>query len=196
MDHAFFAKQVKLAYDFMDALHQQALALIKDVEGQVSERGIRCMRPGGYKFNYNSVSASLEQPKPVLTDFYSVCFIRSSSTATTSNTSFNDEIPLIGFLRVTLRERNLHQPEVRYGVITKLEKPDTRKDSWPTKVEELLSTFATDAFSGDNWCKKSYKDGYVDMTYAGESVPFAALTDSEAIFVKVVDPLLKLLTPE
>jgi hypothetical protein len=193
MDHAIFSKQVKLAYDFMDALHQQALALIKDVEGQVSDRGVRCMRPGGYKFNFNSVSASLEQPKPVLTDFYSVCFIRSSSTATTTSTSFNDEIPPIAFLRVTLRERNLHQPEVRYGVITKLEKPDKRKDSWPTKVEDLLSTFATYAFSGDSWSKKSYKDGYVEMTYQGDSVPFADLPDSEAIAGKIVDPLLKLL---
>ena len=40
------AHQVKLAYDFIDALHRQALGLIKDVETQIGEaaEALECLQ--------------------------------------------------------------------------------------------------------------------------------------------------------
>jgi hypothetical protein len=192
MDHDLLAQQVKLAYEFMDTLHQQALSLIKDVEGQLSSEGIRCMRPGGYKFNYNSVSASLDQPKPALTDFYCVFFKCDDTDTTTTSTPVDGTAPRIGFVRVTLRERHIYHPEVRFGVIEKVEKPDPSKQ-WPKKVEDALSTFSSYAF-GTKWkTEGSYQDSYVSMNYKGMTVRLADLPSSEAIEEKIVTPLLQLL---
>lgn len=55
IDAELLADQVKLAYNFMETLHQQALSLIKDVEGQLSSRKFRCLRPGGYRYTANSL---------------------------------------------------------------------------------------------------------------------------------------------
>lgn len=193
MDHQLLAQQVKLAYEFMDTLHQQALSLIKDVEGQLSSEGIRCMRPGGYKFNYNSVSASLDQPKPALTDFYCVFFMRDDTDTTTTSTPVDGTAPRIGFVRVTLRERHLDHPEVRFGVIEKVEKPDPSKQ-WPKKVEDALSTFSSYAFAGTKWkAEGNYQDSYVSMNYKGLAVRLADLPNSEAIEAKIVAPLQQLL---
>lgn len=193
MDHELLSKQVKIAYEFMETLHQQALSLIKDIEGQLSSEGIRCMRPGGYKFNYNSVSASLDQPKPALTDFYCVFFMRDDTDTTTTSTPFDGTVPRIGFVRVTLRERHLDHPEVRFGVIEQVVNLNPSK-KWPNKIEDVLAIFSSSAFNGKKWkAEGSYQDSYVSMNYKGMTVKLADLTNSEDIEEKIVIPLQQLL---
>ena len=46
IDAVLLAKQIKLAYDFMESLHGQALSLIKDVETQLSQspEDLQCLK--------------------------------------------------------------------------------------------------------------------------------------------------------
>ena len=197
MDADLFADQVELAYNFMETLHGQALALIKDVERQLAEapERLRTVRPGGYRFAVEPLSMALENPQPILVNYYAVCFREFKRKV--KNTPLDKDVPPIAFLKVVLRERNLRHPEVRFGVITEVEKPAARKEAWPKKFEDLVNYRVSQRALADEtpWSdrgaiSKPYEDRYISMSLEGSGVRLAEIPDSEAIAERIVEPLL------
>jgi hypothetical protein len=189
------AEQVKLAYEFMDALHGQAIALIKDVEVQLIEstEELQCIRPGGYKYTVNPQSSGLERPQPTMADYYAVYFKRFTDRI--KNTSLDAKVPPIAFLKVVLREPRLENPEVRFGIMTEITKPPDRANRHPRKFEDIISYPLTSraivgpAWSGRDQITQAYEHGYIRLTIHGAGVGLAALPDSEAIAREIVEPL-------
>lgn len=200
IDANHFAEQVRLAYEFMDALHGQTLALIKDVERQLAEspEELRTLRPGGaYCFAVHPMSMSLENPQPTIVNYYAVCLRHFEGRI--KNTPLDRDVPLIAFLKVVLRERHLKHPEARFGIITGVEKPEGRGDAWPKKFEDLIKHRVSElALAGDPpWSDQQnvtrpYQDSYITMMIRGHAVRLAELPDSEAIAERIVEPLLAL----
>jgi len=191
------AKQVKLAYEFMEALHGQALALVKDVETQLAEapEGLQFLRPGGYGFTVKPLSMSLERPQATIADYYAVCFRHFEGRV--KNTPLDRNVPPIGFVKIVLRERGLEHPEVRFGVFSKVEKPADRADAWPKKFEDVVKRIMYQAVVGPAWSgretvSQEYQASYISLAIRGKGVKLADLPDSEAIAERIIDPLLKM----
>ena len=143
------AHQVKLAYDFIDALHRQALGLIKDVETQIGEaaEALECLQPGGsYRFTANRMSYSLATPQPVIANYYAA-FFRHFPEQKRRTTPVDEHTPPIAFVMVVLHERDLDHPEVRFGVITSMTRAAGR-DDWPRNVEQTPTHVADVALTG------------------------------------------------
>ena len=144
------AQQVKLGYEFIDALHRQALGLIKDVETQVGEAAepLECLRPGGsYCFTTNGMSYSLATPQSVVANYYAA-FFRHFPEQKKRTTPVDEHTPPIVFVMVVLRERKMDHPEVRFGVITSITRVAGR-DAWPDIVEQTARYVADRALTGD-----------------------------------------------
>jgi hypothetical protein len=189
------AKQVKLAYEFMEALHGQALALIKDVETQLAQapEELQCLRPGGYRYAINEQSLTLERPQAAITDFYAVCFRHFAGRP--KGTPLDGSVPPIGFLKIVFRERGLEHPEVRFGIFTNVEKPAERTHEWPSKFEDVVNHVTRRALVGTAWSdretlRQTYQDSYISFMIQGMGVKLADLPDSEAIAERIVEPLL------
>ena len=189
------ANQVKLAYEFMEALHGQALALIKDVETQLAQapEELQCLRPGGYKFAVNPLSYGLERPQATIADYYSVYFRHFADRV--KNTPLDGNVPPITFLKIVFRERGLEHPEVRFGVMTEVAKPAERAHPWPKKFEDVINHITSRALVGPPWSgrgtvEQKYQDSYISLTVCGTGVRLADLPDSEAIAERIIDPLL------
>ena len=199
MDANRLAQQVKLAYDFMETLHGQAIALIKDVEGQVAQapEELQCLRPGGnYRFAATPMSYSLERPQTAIADYYAVYFRYFPDRI--KNTFLDRDVPPICFLKVVLRERRLENPEARFGVMTDIAKPPERGDKRPHKFEELINDpISNKALAGPAWStrenvRQNYQHSYISMAIRGMGVRLADLPDSETIAIRIVEPLLEL----
>lgn len=189
------AKQVKLAYEFMEALHGQAIALIKDVETQLTQapEELQCLRPGGYRFMVNPLSYSLERPQATIADYYAVYFRRFADRV--KNTPLDQNVPPIAFLKIVLRERGLEHPEVRFGVVTEVAKSPERTHPWPKKFEDVINHVTSRVLVGPAWfgrenVRHNHKDRYISLTMHGTGVRLADLPDSEAIAERIIDPLL------
>ena len=192
------AEQTKLAYDFMETLHGQALALIKDVETQLEQapEELKCLRFGGYRFAMSRQSTSLTSPQPNIPTYYAVCFRHYRGKI--QNTPLKGKVPPVAFLKVVLCERKLHHPEVRFGVMTQATKAEGRSESQgPNKFEDLVTHLADRAL-GPSWWEaeasidRHYEDKYVSLALRGASVMLAALPNSEAIANQIVDPLMEM----
>lgn len=191
------AQQVKLAYDFMDALHGQAIALLKDVEAQLADAPakLRCLKPGGYRYTINPLTYGLERPRTFIADYYALCFRRFSGRE--KNTPLDRKVKPIAFVKVVLREGDLKNPEVRLGIMTEITKNPERKGKRPRKFEDHVSNVFHRALTGSDWhdqhkVMQSFDDGHVRLTVQGRSVKLAGLPDSEAVKKQIVDPLLKM----
>jgi len=188
------AEQVKLAYEFIDALHGQAIALIKDVETQLAQESeLQFLRPGGYRYTVNPLSYSLERPQVPIADYYAVYFRHFEGRVKT--TPLDGTVPPIGFLKVVFRERGLEHPEARFGVLTSIEKPPERADGFPSKFEDIVNTVTQRAVAGPAWhgrevARQNYQDSYITLTMQGMGVRLADLRDSEAVAEHIVKPLL------
>jgi hypothetical protein len=190
------AEQTKLAYDFMETLHGQALALIKDVETQLEQapEELRTLRFGGYRFTKTRQSTSLQNPQPNIPTYYAVCFRHYRGKIV--NTPLKSNFPLVAFLKVILHERNLEHPEVRFGVITHASKaPGLSEHQGPKKFEDVVTHLGDRTLRPPWWeaepnIDRHYEDNYVSLTLRGTSVTLAELPDSEAIADRIVDPLL------
>jgi len=197
VDDTRLAEQVKLAYEFIEVLHGQAIALIKDVETQLSQQeDLRFLRPGGYRFAINPQSYGLENPQVPLADYFAVCFRRFEDRA--SNTPFDGHVPPVGFLKIVFREPQLTHPEVRYGVFTELRKPKERHHNYPSKVEDVLGQLAQRALVGPPWIDRgevraTYEHAYVTGHYRGIGIKLADISDSEAIATHIVEPLVQMI---
>jgi len=198
IDAALLAKQIKLAYDFMESLHGQAISLLKDVETQLSQspEDLQCLKPGGYRFTTNQMSYGLERAQPTIADYYALYFRQYRERA--KNTQLDQDIPPICFLKVVLRELGLEHPEVRFGVLTQITKNADRGDKWPNKFEDMINDITFRALVGPPpWAnrktvREEYKDSYISLVVNGQGVRLALLPNSEAIADKIVDPLLKI----
>jgi hypothetical protein len=199
IDAKRLAQQIKVAYDFMDTLHGQAIALIKDVEGQVAQADeeLQCLRPGGsYRFAATPMSYSLERPQIAIADYYAVYFRQFADHP--KNTPLDGHVRPICFLKVVLREPKLEHPEARFGVITEIVKPAERGEKFPRNFEDLINDpISNKALHGPAWSSQDtvswpYPRSYVSMAIRGKGVRLADLPDSEAIAVRIVEPLLKL----
>ena len=199
IDASRMAKQIKLAYEFMEALHGQAIALIKDVEAQVAQADeeLQSLRPGGnYRFAASPMSYSLERPQTAIADYYAVYFRYFPDRV--KNTLLDGDVPPICFLKVVLRELQLEQPEARFGVITEIVKPAERGDKFPRNFEDLINDpISNKALDGPAWSSQDtvtrpYERSYVSMAIRGKGVRLAELPDSEAIAVRIVEPLLEM----
>lgn len=185
------AKQVELAYHFVDVLHKQVIALIRDVETQLAQaRGIRCLQPRGYGYYTDSLSTSIDRPRAQIASYLAV-YLRVFEDEI-ENTPFDGQVPPIYFLKVVLHEDGLEHPEVRFGVLTDIEQAPGRPEK---KFEEIVNTLTERAFVGPAWSKRdvieeSYQDAYVGLQIQGRGVRLADLPDSEAIAERIVDPLL------
>ena len=191
------AQQVELAYGFVEALHGQAISLIKDVETQLEqEADLRLLRPGGYKYTINPQSYGLERPQVPIANFFAVFFRRFEGRATT--TPFDRPVPPICFVKVVFRERGLRHPEARFGVLTRIEKHREHSEKWPKKVEDAVSRIADRALLELPWGDEAggtriYTDSYLSLHVEGTGVRLAELPDSEAIASRIVDPLISIL---
>jgi hypothetical protein len=191
------AQQVKLAYEFMEALHGQALALLKDLETQLAQTSeeFQFLRPGGYRYAVNAQSLSLERPQAALAEFYAVCFRRFEGRSKT--TPLKGNVPLIGFIKIVLRERGLEHPEIRFGFLTDVEKPVERPQEWPRKVEDLVNHVTRRVLVGPAWydqgtLERAHQDSYISLVIHGVAVRLADLPDSEAIAAEIIEPILEM----
>jgi hypothetical protein len=197
IDQERLAQQVKLGYDFIETLHGQALALIKDVEAQLDQASdIRCVRPGGYRYIIDPQSYTLDQPRVPIPNFYGVFFRRYKGRV--KNTFFDGHVPSIGFLKVVFRERGLVHPEVRFGVMSEIRKPPERTGSKPGKFEDVATHLMDRALNGPPWAdsgdvRRPYEHAYVTLQMAGQGIRLAELPDSEAVAQHIVNPLLAML---
>lgn len=198
IDADLLAQQVELAYEFLETLHGQAIALIKDMETQLAQapEELQCLRPGGYKYVVNPLSYGLERPQAIIADYYAVCFRHFEGRIT--NTPLDREVPPIAFVKVVLREHGLEHPEVRFGIMTEIAKaPERGADQWPKKVEDLVSLFPQRAMKGPVWSDQGdiefeHQDAYATAKLRGAGVRLADLPDSEAVDQRIVEPLLAL----
>ena len=185
------AEQVDLAYAFIDALHRQVIDLIKEVEAQLARaEDVRCLRPGGYGYYTNALSTSLERPQSQVADYFAV-YLRQFGDIV-ENTPFRDTMPPIAFLKVVLREQDLTHPEVRFGVLTEIQRQPGRLEE---KFEDVAYRLTERAFVGLPWTERGlieerYEDAYVAMNVTGRAVRLADLPSSEAIATEIVDPLV------
>jgi hypothetical protein len=191
------AEQVKLAYEFFEVLHGQAIALIKDVETQIAQQAdLRFLQPGGYRFAINPQSYGLENPQVPIADYYAVCFRRFEGRV--RNTPFDGDVPPVGFLKVVFRERDLKHPEVRFGVFKDMRKPEERGTSWPKKVEDVVGHLVERVLVGPPWIDRggigeSYEHAYVTLDMHGRGIKLAEISDSEAVATEIVDPLVTMM---
>lgn len=197
IDADHLAEQVKLAYEFMEILHSQALAIIKEVETQLAQspEELKCLRPGGYRYHMNVHSTSLERPQPNVADYYSVCFRYFEDRI--MNTPLAGKVPPLGFVKIVMRERDLKHPEIRFGVITHLQRQEQRTHKWPAKVEDVIGLIHQQAFGGPSWVSRKkveveYEDSYVRITAEGRGVRLADIPSSDTIAKLVVDPFLEI----
>lgn len=199
IDAERLAEQIKLAYDFMETLHGQAIALMKDVEGQLAQADeeLQPLRPGGsYRFAATPMSYSLERPQTAIADYYAVYFRHFADHF--KNTPLDGNVPPICFLKVVLREPKLAHPEARFGVITGIVKPAERGDKPPHNFEDLINDpISNKALHGPAWSSQDmvswpYPRSYVTMAIRGKGVRLVDLPDSEAIAVRIVEPLLEM----
>jgi hypothetical protein len=185
------AEQVDLAYHFVDALHRQVIALIRDVEAQLAQlEDIHCLRPGGYGYYTNALSTSLERPQAQVADYFAVYLRRFEGGV--ENTPFEERMPPIAFLKVVLREQGLEHPEVRFGVLTDIRQRPGRPEE---KFEDVAYRLTERAFGGPPWTgrgliEERYEDAYVAMDVTGRGVRLADLPDSEAIAMEIVNLLV------
>jgi hypothetical protein len=192
------AEQTRLAYDFMQTLHGQALALIKDVEAQLEQTSeeLKSLRFGGYRYAMSRQSTSLRIPRANIPTYYAVCFRHYRGRIV--NTPLRRDLPLIAFLKVVLHERNLEHPELRFGVITHASKaPDRSERQGPKKFEDIVTHLADRTLRPPWWEAEAdrdrlYEDNYVSLTLRGTSVRLAELPNSEAIADQIVDPLMEM----
>jgi hypothetical protein len=190
-------EQVKLAYEFIEVLHGQAIALIKDVETQLAQQAnLRFLRPGGYRFAINPQSYSLENPQVPVADYYAVCFRRFEGRV--RNTPLDGDVPPVGFLKVVFRERGLDHPEVRFGVFRSMKKPEERTHSWPKKVEDIVGHLVDRALVGPPWIdrgevRNDYEHAYVVLEMQGRGIKLAEISDSEAIATRIVEPVVEMI---
>jgi hypothetical protein len=191
------AQQVKLAYEFLEALHGQALALLKDLETQLAQtpEEFQFLRPGGYRYAANEQSLSLERPQAALTEFCAACFRRFEGRAKT--TPLKGDVPLIGFIKIVLRERGLEHPEVRFGILSDVKKPAQRSHEWPGKFEDVVNHVTRKVLLGPAWygqgtLERAHRDNFISFTIHGTAVRLAGLPDSEAIAEKIVEPIVEM----
>lgn len=192
------AQQISLAYEFMETLHGQAIALIKDVESQLAEapEEVSILRTRGYRFAVNPMSYGLERPQPVIAEYYAVYFRSFRDRVRT--TPLDEDVPPICFLKIVLRERSLEHPEARFGVMTEIAKPAERGDRYPKKFEDIVNDPVTSrallgpAWAGQQPIERDYEHSYVTMVIHGMGVRLAELPDSEAIAERLVEPLLEM----
>lgn len=201
IDASKLAEQVKLAYDFIDALHSQALALIKDVELQLGETSreagaqLAALRPGNnYQFATNSMSKAMDMPRPVVTNYYAAFFKVGSGRAKQSPA---DGRTPMAFVKVVLRERDLDHPEVRFGVVSELTRGSQRAKAGPQTIEQLAMRIAESvldsrSLTGSKQYEVEYSDSSLRCHVSGRAVRLADLPDSEAVAHKVVEPLLEM----
>lgn len=196
IDDRRLAEQIKLAYEFIETLHGQAIALIKDVEAQlVQASGLQLLRPGGYRYTVNPTSYSLERPQVSIADYFAVYFRYFEGRV--RNTPLDGDVPPIGFLKIVFRERGLAHPEVRFGVLTDIHKPLDRADTFPQKFEDVVGTLTQRAFVGSVWnsedgVQQDYEDAYIILKVQGKGVRLIELVDSEAVADRVVLPLVEM----
>jgi hypothetical protein len=164
------AQQVKLSYEFIDALHGQALGLIKDVETQIGEtaEALECLRPGAsYLFTANRMSYSLATPRPVIANYYAA-FFRHFPERQGRTTPVDEHTPPIAFVMVVLHEHGMDHPEVRYGVLAAMTRVPGR-DDWPRTVEQTPTHVADTAligrlpWAGKGVQKRDYRDSYLSF---------------------------------
>ena len=176
--------QVELAYDYMNTLHSQALALLKDVEAQLSENEDRivAIRPGGYRFTTNELSMGLETPRPSIAEFYGMCF-RHKESGKVVATPFVKPMPAIGFVKVVLFEPSLGSPEVRYGVLRDIERLDqSDKGKFEDVVTDVMR-YATlrSATKNNDIEEKNWKNSKVSMNVSMRWVGLSRVTTSEDV---------------
>ena len=200
IDADMLANQVNTAYKFMEILHSQAISMIKDVETQLAIIDVRCIKPGGYRFTPNPLPYSLDRPQPVIADYYALYFTHSEHQV--KSIPLKEGMPIIAFVKVTLREHRMLHPEVRSGIVTSFLKLEGRDGKWPVKFQDYINDFTNKALTlsliGRMWAEsgsidKDYQDSYVSARIRGGGRRLADLPNSEAIAEFVVDPIKALL---
>jgi len=194
LDAGRLAEQVRLAYEFIEVLHGQAIGLIKDVEIQLAQQGdFRFLQPGGYRYTINPQSYGLENPQVPIANYYAVCLRPFEGGV--RNTPLDGDVPPIGFLKVVFREQGLDQPEIRFGVFANVKKPRERTHSFPSKVEDIVGHLVDRVVIGPPWTtrgriKEHYEHAYVILEMHGRGTRLAEILDSEAVAREIVYPLL------
>lgn len=187
------AKQIALAYTLINAVHLQAIDVIREVETQLrTARNIRCLQPRGYGYYTDPLSTSIARPQAQVASSFTVYLRRFEDEV--EQTPFDARVPPIAFLKVVLRERGMQHPEVRFGVLTHIERASGRPES---KFEDIAYRLADRALGGPAWIHRGkiecpYEDAYVTLDIEGSAVRLADLTDSETIAKEIVEPLLRL----
>ena len=126
---------------------------------------------------------------------YYAAFFKHFPERKKRTTLIDEHTPPIAFVMVVLRERGMDHPEVRYGVLTSIARAAGR-DDWPRTVEQTPTHVADVALIGGlPWAgrgvqERDYRDSYLSFRLTGAGVRLADLPDSEAVALKVVDPLL------
>lgn len=107
-----------------------------------------------------------------------------------------DEVPSIGFLKVVFREGGVIEcPEVRFGLLTEVEKPSRRAATWPRKFGDVASHLAERAIVDSSWIDpenipQKYEHPCVSLRIDGRGVSLVKITDSQTIAEHIADPLL------
>ncbi|MGC9468193.1 MAG: hypothetical protein ACP5HS_06360 [Anaerolineae bacterium] len=193
IDADLLAKQVDLAYDFIDVLHRTAIDVIREVEAQLTQaRGVRCIRSKGYGYYTNWLTTSIARPQAQVADSFAV-YLRKLEDKN-ARTPFDGNVPPIAFLKIVLHEPGLKHPEVRFGLLTNIKQMPGRSEK---KFEDIAYRLSEQAFAGPACIHRgaihtSYHDAYVFLNIEGHGVRLADLVDSKTIAEKIVEPLSEL----
>jgi len=181
------------ALEFVEKLFFEVSYLIKEVEGLLKgepEEFVIC-RSGGYAVT-SRTSAGLEPygVKMWLPKIFTVCFCEASKTELKGGitiTKFTEGLKII-VLHVELEGRHVLSPRVLSGCIRDIEPMKPNKTDKFEKLLWLFSYYPEKIFS--ELPKFNYKDAYSSFKGEFVNVPLFNLNDSDAVFKKIVEPIL------
>jgi len=190
-------EQTRLAFDYIQKLYFEVSYLIKEMEGLLAEEepAFILLRPSGYQI-INRSSNGLE-PYNVnlwLMRKFAVAFGLEESTPIKRGqtiTKLEPDIKVI-YLRIILNDIDNPEPMIYSGVLHNFEKKTPLK-SWPTKFEQLLTTFEyqeTRVFSDPS--SINYEDKSVCFNGRLFNTPLYDINSSEVLYKKLIQPSIKL----
>jgi hypothetical protein len=186
------ANQIKNAFDFIQRLYNESSYLIKEIEGQLGERGFQILRPSGYSISARS-SIGLE-PNNVnlwLLRKFAVAFVEESNTDLQkgqSVTKINEKLKVLYF-RIILDDKNQSEPQLIFGILYDIKK---YKD-WVKKFENLISHFE---YNDNKLFAKFPNIDCEDNTFKVKGklkkINLLDINSSNELIEKVINPAIKI----
>jgi hypothetical protein len=190
------AKQIEMAFDFVQKLYQESAYLIKEIEGKLAEHEYHFMiiKPSGY--GVNSRSSNSLDPTGInfwLMRKFAFAFVTENQTATQgskTNTEITDKLKVMYF-RIILNDKKIKEPKLLFGTFYEIKA--LKEGGWITKFENLMSQFE---YLDDKLFKNTPNVDFENSDFRLKGIFKEAhlldINSSEELVSKVINPAIKI----